>query len=282
MIEIGKYNTLTASERLPQGFYLIDENDEDEDGRILIPNRYFPEDMEMGDEIEVFVYNDSEDRPIATTEKPLITLHQFAYLELISITGYGAFFDWGLPKDLLVPYKEQREDMRVGEYYYIYLYLDEKTNRLVGTNRFHKHFIRENIDVKEGDEVEVLAYDKTDLGIKVIVNQKYQGLIFKNDVFKRLYAGQAEKAYVKTVREDGKLDISLKQFGYQHVAPEAEKLLTILKKNDGFLDLNDKSKPDIIKQRLSMSKKTFKKAIGSLYKSRLIVLEDNGIRLVDK
>jgi len=275
MIQAGIFNLLTAKRIAPPGMYLVD----DEDTEVLLPNKYIPEDMLIDDEINVFIFYDSEDRMTATTVKPKIELHQFAGLTVKDVTPFGAFMDWGLEKDLLVPFSEQDRRMQRGSTYLIYLYFDETTERLVGTSRVHKQLERDNVDLKQGEEVDLLLGDATDLGIKVVVNNKYDGLLYHGEIFKTLQLGERRKGYVKTVRDDGKIDVSLEKQGYQNVEPNAQKILDKLKANGGFLPLHDKSSPDMIQTHLEMSKKTFKKAIGALYREKVIRLEGKGIHL---
>lgn len=275
MIQPGIFNLLTAKRIAPPGMYLVD----DEDTEVLLPNKYIPEDMLIDDEINVFIFYDSEDRMTATTMKPKIELHQFAGLTVKDVTPFGAFMDWGLEKDLLVPFSEQDRRMQRGATYLIYLYFDETTDRLVGTSKVSKHLERDHVDLKQGDEVELLLGDATDLGIKVIVNNKHDGLLYHSEIFKNLQLGERRKGYVKTVRDDGKIDVSLEKQGYQNVEPNAQKILDKLKANGGFLPLHDKSSPDMIQMHLEMSKKTFKKAVGALYREKVIRLEGKGIHL---
>ena len=275
MIQPGIFNLLTAKRLAPPGMYLVD----DEDTEVLLPNKYIPEDMLIDDEINVFIFYDSEDRMTATTVKPKIELHQFAGLTVKDVTPFGAFMDWGLEKDLLVPFSEQDRRMQRGATYLIYLYFDEATERLVGTSRVHKQLERDHVDLKQGDEVELLLGDATDLGIKVIINNKHDGLLYHGEIFKNLQLGERRKGYVKTVRDDGKVDVSLEKQGYQNVEPNAQKILDKLKANGGFLPLHDKSSPDLIQMHLEMSKKTFKKAVGALYREKVIRLEGKGIHL---
>lgn len=275
MIQPGIFNLLTAKRVAPPGMYLVD----DEDTEVLLPNKYIPKDMLIDDEINVFIFYDSEDRMTATTVRPKIELHQFAGLTVKDVTPFGAFMDWGLEKDLLVPFSEQDRRMQRGMTYLIYLYFDEATERLVGTSRVSKQLEKENIQLKHGEEVELLLGDATDLGIKVIINNKYEGLLYHNEIFKTLNLGERRTGYVKNVREDGKIDVSLEKQGYKNVEPNAQKILDKLQSNAGFLPLHDKSSPDLIQQQLEMSKKTFKKAVGALYREKVIRIEEKGIYL---
>lgn len=277
MIIIGHYNSLRVDRILEQGAYL-----EDQDGNsVLLPKRYLGANLKIDDEITVYVYNDSEDRPVATTEKPFIELNDFAMLKAIGNTKYGTFMDWGLAKDLLIPFREQNKEMREGYYYLIYLYLDEETNRLVGSNKITKYLKNIKPELKEGDEVDLIIWNKTDLGVKVIVNGIHQGLLYNNEIFNELKMGDRTKGFVKLIREDNKLDISLQKQGYSNIEPNAKKILEKLESNRGFLALNDKSEPNLISAALGMSKSTFKKSLGALYKARKISIDKDGIRLVE-
>ena len=275
MIEIGTYNELTAVRETDHGMILHDEEGDD----ILLPNKFKPADLKVNDKITVFVYTDSEDWPIATTQTPLATRDQFACLTVKEISGFGAWLDIGLDKDLLVPFSEQQQKLQRGERYAIYVYVDETTDRMVGSARLHRFVDQENISVAEGDAVDLFITGWSDLGAKAIINGKHEGLIFKSDIFQPLHAGDRIKGFVKLVREDGKIDLRLQPEGYAKVEPNAEKILNTLRSAGGFLPLHDKSDPDMIRDHLQMSKKTFKKAIGGLYKQQLIEIVEGGIKL---
>ena len=275
MPELGKYNVLKAVRRTDHGFYLQDE----EGVEVLLPNAYVSEELKEEDEIGVFVYKDSEDRVVATTIYPKISLGQFACLKVTSVTKVGAFLDWGLPKELLCPFSEQRNEMQEGRKYIVYLYLDEQTDRLVATTKVNKYFQTKNIELKEGDEVDLLIAGKSDLGYKCIINQTYVGLIFENETFQKMHLGLETKGYIKKIREDNKIDVSLQLESYKNILPHADLILKVLKENNGFLNLTDKSDPAVIKEIFQISKKAFKKALGSLYKKRLIRIEEEGIFL---
>ncbi len=276
MMHLGQFNTLTILRFTNPGAYLGD----DEDNDVLLPTKYLTPDLSIGDEIEVFLYLDSEDRLVATTEKPMIELNSFEFLKVKEVTHFGAFLDWGLEKDLLVPFKEQSLKMEEGKYYLVYLYLDEATQRLVASAKVKKFFETELIVVKEKDEVDVLICETTDLGKNVVVNDTYSGLIYNSDIFRFLKRGERCKGYVTKVREDGKLDISLEKPGFQKIEPNSEIILKFIEKNEGKLRLTDKSDPDAIRDTLGMSKKTFKQALGNLYKQRLVVIHEDHISLV--
>lgn len=277
MIELGKMNKLEVFRESPHGMYLMDDEGEE----VLLPNKYVPTDVQIDDDIEVFVYLDSEERPVATTLTPKVMLHGFAALKVSDVSHVGAFMDWGLEKHLFVPFREQKGRMKVGEKHMIYMYLDEETDRLVGTSKYKKYLSNETLSVKEGQEVELLIGETTPLGHTAIVNQKHIGLIYKNEVFRKLAMGTTTKGFIKKIREDNKIDLSLQAIGYARVEPNAEKILEKLKWNNGYIRLNDKSEPAEIMEVFQMSKKTFKKAVGALYKQRLIVIENHGIRLVE-
>jgi len=278
MIQLGQYNRLKATRSTRHGMYLADE----EGMEVLLPRKYVPEDLKEEQYMEVFVFNDSEDRPTATTVQPKILLHQIAFLQVKQVNRFGAFLDWGLEKDLLVPFREQRKEMIKGKSYLVYLYVDDESQRLVATNKWHRYINNEDLTVEQDQEVDLIIANSTDLGINVIINHKHQGLIYKNEIFRRLRPGDQVKGFIKLIREDNKIDVRLQQQGYAHVEPNADKILQILRNNDGFLALHDGSSPDDIRSQLEMSKKTFKKAIGALYKRQLIEIKSKGIYLVNK
>ncbi len=278
MIKIGDYSTLEILKELDFGMYL----DGGPLGEILLPTKYIPENAKVGDEIEVFLYNDSEDRLIATTEKPKAKVGEFALLKVKAVSEYGAFLDWGLLKDLFVPFREQVVKMQVGNYYLVRLYLDEKTDRIVASTRWHRFLEDKNETLKEQEEVEIKIASQTDLGYKVIVNDTYWGILYENEIFQPITIGETKKAFVKKIREDGRIDIILKKQGVEEVEHSRTDILSKLKASGGFLPLTDKSSPELIYQEMQMSKKAFKRAVGNLYKQKLIELEKDGIRLVEK
>lgn len=275
MIPLGTYTKLTAKRQLLQGIYLEDEAGDE----VLLPNKYIPNGLEIEDEISVFIYTDSEDRIIATTIKPKIQLHQFACLECVHVSGIGAFLDWGLEKDLFVPFKEQKLKMKEGNEYIVYLYNDDESDRLVASARIFRYLSNEELTVKEGDQVNLLIAEPTDLGVNVIVNNLHRGLIFKNEIFQNLELGDEIKGYIKKVRDDNRLDVSLQAQGLRNIEPSAIRILDYLQMNGGYMTLTDKSRPEEIMARLEMSKKSFKKALGSLYRQKLVRLEKNGTYL---
>lgn len=276
MIQIGEYNTLSILRETEQGLYLADEDDNE----VLLPNRYVPETYMIWDKIEVFVYLDNEERLVAVTDKPYIKRGEFALLRCNAATKMGAFLDWGMVKELFCPFKEQAFKMKKGGWYLVYCYLDEKSERLVASSKTNRFLDNKELTVKQFDEVDVIISHPSDYGMNVIVNKKHSGLIFKDDIYKDLSVGDTFKGIVKKIRPGNKLDITLRQIGYRSIEPNAERVLTELKDNSGFLDITDKSSPEKIKELLQMSKKNFKKAIGSLYKQRLIEIKPDGIYLV--
>lgn len=275
-MRLGEYNKLSILRFTSVGAYLGDKEDND----VLLPNKYLTEDMMLGDDIDVFLYRDSEDRLVATTEKPYIILNQFAYLKVKEVTPFGAFLDWGLEKDLLVPFREQAHKLEEGKYYLIYLMLDSATDRLVATSKTNKIFNKKVENIELNEAVSILIGDQTDLGVKVVVENKYQGLIYKNDIIDRLYRGETMIGYVFNIREDGKLDVRLSKSGVAKIEPNTKKVMALLEKNGGKINLSDKSKPEEINTLLGMSKKTFKQVIGGLYKNRVIKINDDSIELI--
>jgi uncharacterized protein len=276
MIEPGKYNLLEVVRDTGSGLFLEDKEGND----VLLPGKFIPSETEVGDFLEVFIYRDNEERIIATTQEPLITLYEFACLKVTSVGKYGAFLDYGIDKDLFVPFKEQKLKMIEGKSYLVYMYLDGQTDRLTGSAKIEQFLDNEELPFSTGDEVLITVWKNTELGVNVIVNNKYFGLIYNNELFEKLYVGDVKIAYVHKLREDGKIDIRMEKDGYSKVEPNAQKILDSLSRNDGFLLLNDKSAPEKIKRILGMSKKTFKKSVGALYRKKLILLEEKGIRLV--
>jgi hypothetical protein len=229
----------------------------------------------------VFVYLDHEQRPVATTLEPYILLNEFALLRVNYVNNIGAFMDWGMEKDILVPFKEQARPMEKGKRYLVYLYMDKKTNRLVASSKLNQFLNNENIDIEVGEEVDLIVSHITELGINVIVNEQYKGLLYKNEVYDdAIRTGDRMRGFIKTIRPDNKIDVALQKQGYENVEPNCEKIIDELRASRGFLRLNDNSHPEDIKTVLKMSKKTFKKAIGSLYKEKRIEIKDDGIYLI--
>jgi predicted RNA-binding protein (virulence factor B family) len=274
-IELGVTNSLIIGRGTDNGFYLQDKEGEE----VLLPNSYITEDMKIGDMVDVFVYTDSEDRIVATTEKPLCQKDDFAYLEVVDECSFGAFVDIGLPKDILVPTKKQIKPFRVGEKRVIKLIEDEYTNRLVAVEKFDRLFERETRDLSISQEVEIIVFAKSDLGYKVAVNNRYEGLVFKNEVFQNINIGDTLKAYIKNIRRDGKLDIILQPFGKDRTEDNSQKVLSVLKDNGGFMPYNYKSDSNDIYATFGLSKKAYKKALTTLQNSEEISIDEKGISL---
>ncbi len=275
MINIGEYNTLTILREKEPGLFLSDE----EDNEVLLPNRYVPKEFKIWDKLEVFVYLDNEERLVAVTDKPYITKGEFAVLRCNQVSEYGAFLDWGMVKELFCPFKEQAFKMKKGGWYLVHCYLDEKSDRLVASSKTNKFLNNQELCVEQFEEVDIIVSHPSEIGMNVIVNKKHSGLIFSDNIFQDLSVGDKLKGIVKKIRKDNKLDIALGHVGYRNIEPNAETIMHELEDNSGFIDLTDKSSPEDIKEVFQMSKKSFKKAIGSLYKQKLITIKDDGIHL---
>lgn len=275
-MQIGKFNTLTIDRATKVGLFLTDGNQD-----VLLPQKYVPKGYEIGEEISVFIYLDHEERLVATTLKPYVQLHEFAHLKVNYINKFGAFLDWGLEKDLFVPFKEQANPMEKDKRYLIYVYLDDQTNRLVASSKTNQFFETKNIELEPKQEVEVMISHFSDAGINVIIENKYKGLVYANQVYENdLKLGKKRKAYIQNIRPDGKIDVVFHPIGIDNIEPAAQQILEELRANNGFLALNDDSHPEEIKTVLKMSKKSFKKAIGLLYKAHKIRITPQGIELV--
>ncbi|MDB4161803.1 S1-like domain-containing RNA-binding protein [Bacteroidia bacterium] len=276
-MEIGKTNTLRASRTTDNGCYLIDNHGNE----VLLPNAYVADTLNLGDDIDVYVYKDNEERPVATTLIPKVELDKFAFLKVMDVNNAGAFMDMGLVKQLLVPYSEQPVKMEADEWYVVFCLLDDKTDRLIGSGQIEDFLFTEDLELEEGQEVNILMYKRSELGMNVIINGMYQGLIFKNDIHKPVQVGDERKAFVKTIRPDGKVDLTLEPQGYRNVIDKATQgVLDILEKEGGHFKFHDKSDPDDIRKVFQMSKKAFKKALGNLYKSKIVILEKDGTKLI--
>lgn len=275
-IKLGRYNQLEVVKAVDFGVYL----NGGDDGEILLPTRYVPDGCKPGDVLNVFIYLDNEERLIATTLQPRVQVGEFACLEVAWINEYGAFLDWGLMKDLFVPFREQKMKMQKGHRYVVHAHVDEDSYRIMASAKVERYLSKEFPPYQSGDEVEVMVWQKTDLGYKVIVDDKFSGLVYQKEIFKSLEPGMRLQAYIRQVREDGKIDLTLQKDGLQKVEDFAEILLQYIKDNGGYTPLNDKSAAEDIYETFSVSKKTFKKAVGDLYKRRLILLVEDGIRLV--
>lgn len=275
MLQIGVYHTLKIDRETKVGLFLVNATDD-----VLLPNKYVPNDFTIGDDLTVFVYLDHEERPVATTLKPLITLNSFAVLKVNYINKFGAFLNWGMEKDLFVPFKEQARPMEKDKRYIVTMYLDKQTGRLAASSKINQFLDKEPLDIEVGQEVDLMVSHITEIGINVIINGKFRGLAYQNEVFETVSPGYKTKGYIKTIRPDGKIDVSFQKQGFEAIDDSSQRVLEALKQNDGVLRLNDNSHPEEIKSVLKMSKKTFKKAIGSLYKQKLIDINNEGIQLV--
>ncbi|PWK19733.1 CvfB family protein [Xanthomarina spongicola] len=276
MIKLGEYNTLEILRESEQGLYLADE----EGNEVLLPNRYVPETFKIWEKIEVFVYLDNEERLVAVTDKPYIKKGDFALLRCNAVTDHGAFLDWGMVKELFCPFREQAFKMKVGGWYFVYCFLDEQSNRLVASSKTNRFLDNTELTVSQFDEVDLIVSHPSDIGMNVIINKKHLGLIFKDEIFQDLSVGDRLKGFVKKVRPDNKIDIVLGQIGYRNIEPNADAIMVQLRDNSGYLNLTDKSNPEDIKTILQMSKKSFKKAVGTLYKQKLIEIKEDGIYLI--
>lgn len=275
-IKLGKFNQLEVVKKVDFGIYL----DGGEEGEVLLPTRYVPEDCAVGDILNVFLYLDMEERLIATTLVPYVQVGEFAYLEVAWVNQYGAFLNWGVMKDLFVPFREQKMKMQVGRKYMIHAHLDDESYRIVASAKVERYLSKEKPEYAAGDEVDILVWQKTDLGFKAIIDNKYSGLLYENEIFTPLSAGMQLKAYVKQVREDGKVDLMLQKPGFAKVGDFSKTLLDYLREQGGRIALTDKSPAEEIYEVFGVSKKTFKKGVGDLYKKRLISLQDDAIVLV--
>ncbi len=276
MLRIGEINDLTVLRTTSVGMYLGDT-----DGfEVLLPNKYIPLGLQDGNEISVFVYKDGQDRPIATTLKPKIELNTFGFLRVNYVNEHGAFLDWGLEKDLFVPFGEQTRKMEVDRSYFVYMFLDKISSRLVASGKWEKFLSKEKPPFGIGEKVNITICERTSLGYNALINQSYKGLLYENEIFRSISLGDSLEAYIKTLREDGKIDLILQKQGFENtIEPNALLILEKLHKNKGFLPLSDDSTPEEIMLALKMSKKAFKKAIGVLFRQEQIVIEQEGIRL---
>jgi uncharacterized protein len=277
MLKIGDYNELRVDREVSIGIFL-----ESEDVDILMPQKYVPAGTKVDDIIRCFIYKDSEDRLIATTLKPFGKVGDFACLQVKDVNNAGAFMDWGLEKDLLVPHSEQHKRMEPGNKYVVKIILDEKSDRVIGVSRISPFIERDLSDLSEGEKVNLLIYEFTDLGVMAIINDKYRGMLYRNEVFKDLEVGSKVQGYIKKKRDDGKIDLTLQEQGYGEVSSASQIIENKLKENKGILNFSDSSSPEEIKSFFQMSKKVFKKALGGLYREGKIEIKDNHIRLISK
>lgn len=276
-IKLGEYNQLEVVKEVDFGMYL----DGEEAGEILLPTRYVPEDCKPGDWLNVFLYLDNEERLIATTLTPLVKVGEFAYLEVSWINQYGAFLNWGLMKDLFVPFSEQKMKMQVGKKYIIHAHLDDESYRIVASAKVERYLSKGIPDYEPGVEVDILIWQKTDLGFKAIIDNQFSGLLYDSEIFRNLHTGDRLPAYIKQVRPDGKIDLMIDKPGLEKVGDFSQQLLEFITKQGGLIPFTDKSDATLIYDTFGVSKKTFKKAVGDLYKRRLILISDNGLQLVN-
>lgn len=274
-IKLGEYNRMTVVKKVDFGMYL----DGGDEGEILLPERYVPEGCNVGDELEVFVYLDNEERPVATTQTPLAKVGDFAFLEVAWVNEYGAFLNWGLMKDLFCPFREQKMRMERGKGYIVHVHLDKESYRIVASAKVERYFDDAPPAYKSGNEVDLLVWQKTELGFKVIIDNRYPGLVYKDRIFKEIRTGDRMKGYIDTVRPDGKIDVSLQPTGRKMTAEFSETLLRYIQDNGGVCRFTDKSAAEEIYQEFQVSKKNFKKAVGDLYKRRLITIHEDCIAI---
>ena len=278
MFAIGEINTLRILRSTSVGLYLGDKDGND----VLLPNKYVSEDFKIDDLIDVFVYKDYEQRWVATTLMPFAKIHEFAYLRVRDVSQPGAFLEWGLEKDLFVPFREQRIKMESGRRYVVYIYQDEETQRLVASTKLNRFLSNEELSVAPGDKVNLVVMETTPLGYNVIINQRHKGLVYHNEIFQEIEVGDRLEGYIKLIRsEDNGIDVSLQPKGVKRLESGAQQILDVLKKSKGFLALHDKSEPSEIMRILNMSKKNFKNSVGILYKQRIISLAADGIRMIE-
>lgn len=276
MIQIGKINTLTILRETSVGLHLGDEDKNE----VLLPNSYIKSPYKVKDQINVFVYKDSEDRLIATTQIPYAQIYSFAFLRVTSISEVGAFLDWGLEKDLFLPYREQKNDMQEGESYVVYIYLDEETDRIIASAQVGNFISNEHLQVEVGDEVDLIVFEESPLGFSCIIDKMHRGLMYRNDIYKDIQIGDELKGYIKNIRQDNLIDLSLQKSGFQNVLSSTDTILEYLDHNNGYLNLTDKSTPEEIAKQFAMSKATFKKSIGVLYRHRKVLIKEDGVYLV--
>lgn len=277
MIEVGKYNELRFIKKTDAGLILTDGEKE-----VLLPYVLAPEGVQAGDNLHVFVYIHSDGRLMATTETPLATVGEFALLTVVDKNEEGVFMDMGIGKDVFVPEREQKRPMQVGQKYVVYLYSDEKNGKITASSRLADFIDQDEHDLEQGDEVSLMITEESDLGYSAIINQKYMGLLYHNEVFEDLKPGDIRRGFIKKIREENKIDLSLQVIGFRHILDLKDSLMIDLEQNNGSILLGDKSSPEEIYNRLKISKKAFKKAIGSLYKERLIEISDFEIKIVPK
>lgn len=275
MLRLGDYNKLTVTKTVDFGIYL----DGGDEGEILMPKKYVPEGCKVGDELNVFLYLDKDEMLVATTQTPLAKVGDFAFLKVAWVNEYGAFLDWGLLKDIFCPFREQKMKMEIGDGYIVHVHIDSETHRIVASAKIERYFSLDFPPYKHGQEVDLLIWQKTELGFKVIIDNSYPGLIYRDQMFKNVHTGDRMKGYIDIVRNDGKIDVTLQPTGRKMTESLSEELLDYIKRHDGVCRLTDKSPAEDIYREFQVSKKNFKKAIGDLYKRRLIVINDDALTL---
>jgi uncharacterized protein len=275
MIEIGKTNNLTVVRQTEVGFFLED----DENNEVLLPISHAKDLPKLKDKIDVFVYTDSDKHLIATTQKPYTQVNNFAFLRAVDITPIGAFLEWGIEKDLFVPNSEQKREMEQDVFYVVYIYIDKVTNRLVASSYLDQFIVSDKIELEISQEIDILVYDESELGYSCIINSTYKGLIYHNDIYQEVFIGDELKGFVRNIREDKLIDVSFQKSGFKNVLDSTEVVLDFIRKNKGYTSLNDKSTPEEISIKLSMSKATFKKAIGILYRHKKVIIKPDGVYL---
>ena len=274
-LRMGQYNRLKVLKQLDFGIYLDGYEDE-----ILMPTQYVPANVEIGDFLDVFIYRDSEDRAIATTLEPYGTVGEFAYLTVNAVTSLGVFMDWGLPKDLFVPFKQQRENMAIGKSFLVFIHLDTQTDRIVASAKIERFLDEDVSELSEGMQVDLLPYEYTDMGIKALINQRHLGVLYRDEVFKNIELGKPTIGFIKKIRSDQKIDLALTEQSYNRIEGSKSDLYKKLLATNGFLPFTDKSDPALITRTFGMSKKDFKKAVGGLLKEKKIILKEDGIHAI--
>lgn len=276
-MEIGKVNNLTVAQETDEGFVFIDSSDD----TALLPHAYVTNDINTGDELDVFVHVNKEGDLVVSLSIPHLQIGEYALLQAKEVNDFGAFMDWGLPNELLIPFNQQSEEIIPGDWYVVFLLKDLKTGRLIGSTKHEQFLEYDDINLENGQEVDLMLYNRTDLGMNAIINNLYQGLVFESDIHKHITLGDKIKGYVKNIREDGKIDLALEPIGFrQSIDANSKVILDLLNANGGLLRLTDKSSPEEIKDQVGLSKKAFKRAIGGLYKQKIVLLENDGIKLL--
>jgi predicted RNA-binding protein (virulence factor B family) len=277
MIETGRMNTLRVLRETSAGIFLGDN----EGNEVLLPLSQIKTKPKAGEETEVFIYTDQDGKQLASLQRPYAELNSFMYLRVTAITAVGAFLDWGIEKDLLVPFDEQKQEMEEGVFYVVHIYLDPASGRIVASSKLDQFFETHTISLEVGQEVDLLIYSESELGYSCVIDNKYKGLIYHNDIYKDVFIGDELKGFVRNIREDKLIDVSFQKSGFRNVLDSTEFVYDYIVKNGGSVPLHDKSSSEEISAKLSMSKATFKKAIGILYRQRRVLIRPDGVSLVD-